>query len=211
MAKISKLISCHAVGLGHMSRYMRVVYGSCSFKVHQFILKTGGFYKLREARARFKRLLMWVLMLSLNLYVCRYVCWCLLTPSDDVTFKPSLFYLKYWISPNKHVHDDYYYELSLRSYAILQGVILTGERIKPNHRSAISILCRIMHEAMVAQIPDFLRASNPYVVSAVGHAIHSVYSDLMGSKDDSESQNAEACKQNSLKHLSSRGLIVNTY
>lgn len=58
MAKISKLITCHAVGLGHMSRYMRVVYGSCSFKVHQFILKTGGFYKLREARARFKRLLM---------------------------------------------------------------------------------------------------------------------------------------------------------
>lgn len=88
---------------------------------------------------------------------------------------------------------------------------MTEERIKPNRRSAISILCMIMHEAMVVQIPDFLRASNPYVVSAVGHAIHSVYSDLMGSKDDSESQNAEACKQNSLKHLSSLGLIVNTY
>lgn len=112
---------------------------------------------------------------------------------DHVTFHPSILYLKYWMSPNKPIHPDYYWGLSLLSCDIFQAAIVTEERVPPENRGTIKELCRAMHSSVIEQLPasNAFRSGADSVIYAIDYAIHSIYTDLTKSmhtfRDETES------------------------
>lgn len=108
-------------------------------------------------------------------------------PRDNVTFNPSIFYLKYWTSPNPTAR------LSISSCATVQGVLLSEARIPQDNRRSMEELYRTMHSSIIEHLPvAFLPSADPDIY-AVALAASEARIDLSRSKSTFVDE-AEACK-----------------
>lgn len=117
-----------------------------------------------------------------------------------------MFYLTYWMSPNRLANYSMYCGLSLASCSVVQDKLCAKGGIPQETRNAMEKLCRTMQSLIIEHLTSALPITLAEVHGA-GIAVLLAYTYLTTSRCTFEDE-VESCKPYVLKCLSSLGLVI---
>lgn len=136
-----------------------------------------------------------------------------------MTHDPTMFYLKYWMSPSRLANYRAYWRVSLESCSVIQDTLCANGGVPQEIQDAMEKLCRIMQILIIEHLTSALLITWGNVstagdvsrtagdVSTARDAIHSAYTYLTKSRFTSEDV-AESCKSYLLKYPSSLAFVI---